>query len=369
MIFLIVSCGGGGGGGGTVLTTITSFEASATTITEGSSVNLTAVFQNGSASINNNVGAVSSNVAKSVTPTSTTTYILKVTNSLGASITSSVTVTVLPAPLITSFTTASATIAAGSSVDLTAVFANGTASINNSVGVVSSNVAKSVTPASTTTYTLTVTNTVGTSVTSAVTVTVLPAFNIFPPGFFGGSYSHNLSFTGSDTDPSAHTATLLEVSGTETMFNTLSVKTIDETLLITNVGGGGGPVGSLSQQYWTTDLDNLKYVGYEVLGDGSSATATSNSVMPITTYIGDSGTMGSYERSNGTTFSITWQLVDGLNGNAKYITTTVSKHSSDALPYTATVTNLINQAGTISSQEIVIIYHWDADRTLTLTSL
>jgi len=76
------------------------------------------------------------------------------------------------APSITSFVTASDTITVGNSVNLTAVFANGTASINNSVGTVTSNVAKSVSPTSTTTYTLTVTNTAGTAVTSAVTVTV-----------------------------------------------------------------------------------------------------------------------------------------------------------------------------------------------------
>ena len=83
-----------------------------------------------------------------------------------------------PAPSITSFVTASATITAGDSVNLTAVFADGTASINNSVGSVTSNVAKSVSPTSTTTYTLTVTNTVGTAVTSTVTVTIDGSFSI-----------------------------------------------------------------------------------------------------------------------------------------------------------------------------------------------
>ena len=291
MIILVISCGGGGGG--TVLTTITSFEASPTTIKEGESVNLTAVFQNGSASINNNVGAVSSNVAKSVTPTTTTTYTLKVTNSLGAFITSS------------------------------------------------------------------------------VTVTVLPGFNIFPPGFFGGSYSNNtVSFTGSDTDLNAHTATLLEESGDDATVNLLSVKTIEETLLITNVGGGGSTNGGLlSKQYWTTDLNDLKYVGYEVPGDSSFAIAISNSVMPIVAFIDDSGTMGSYERSDGSTFTITWQLVADNGENAKYTTTTVSDDGVNGpLTYTAKVSSVINQAGIISSQEVVVVYHSDFDRTLTLTS-
>lgn len=138
--------------------------------------------------------------------------------------------------------------------------------------------------------------------------------------------------------------------------------------MITNVTGGG-TFGGFSQQYWTTELGNLKYVGYEIPGDGSFAIATSNSIMPITTYIGDSGTMGSYERSDGSTYTITWQLVADTGANAKYITTTVSKDSVGGLDYTATVTSFINQAGTISKQIIVIVYHNELpERTLILTS-
>ena len=268
---------------------------------------------------------------------------------------------------ISSFEASATTIVKGSSVNLTAVFTNGTASINNDVGAVSSNVAKTVTPDVTTTYILKVTNYLGASITSSVTVTVLSTYNIFPPNFFGVYNNGTVNFTGSDTDDANHTATLLEESGTDKITDVQTFKTIDETLLITNVTGGNTTTGQLSHQYWTNDVNNLKYVGYEIPGDGSSAIADSNSVMPITADIGDSGTMGSYLRSNGSTFTITWQLVADTGVNAKYITTTVSK-VADSLDYTATVTSTINQAGKIFSQEIVIIYHWDSDRTLTLTS-
>lgn len=78
----------------------------------------------------------------------------------------------IAAPVITSFNSSSKIINAGRSVNLTAVFANGTGSIDNGVGNVTSGIPVAVTPASTTTYTLTVTNTAGTSVTLSVTVTV-----------------------------------------------------------------------------------------------------------------------------------------------------------------------------------------------------
>ena len=78
-------------------------------------------------------------------------------------------------PSITNFVTSSKTITIGSSVNLTATFANGTASIDNGVGTVTSNAAKSVSPSSTTTYTLTVTHLDSTAVSAAVTVTVTSA--------------------------------------------------------------------------------------------------------------------------------------------------------------------------------------------------
>ena len=154
---------------------ITSFVSAAGTITAGQAVDLTAVFADGTASIDNGVGAVSSNTPTSVSPTATTTYTLTATNAAGTAVTSAVTVTVVPAPEITSFVSAAGTITAGQAVDLTAVFADGTASIDNGVGAVTSNTPTSVSPTATTTYTLTATNAIGTAVTSAVTVTVVPA--------------------------------------------------------------------------------------------------------------------------------------------------------------------------------------------------
>ena len=158
---------------------IVSFVAAAETITAGDAAALTAVFDFGFATVDNGVGAVTSDTPTSVTPTATTTYTLTTSNSASRRVTKSVTVTVVPAPEITSFVSAAGTITAGQAVDLTAVFAaifaDGTASIDNGVGAVSSNTPTSVSPAATTTYTLTATNAAGTAVTSAVTVTVVPA--------------------------------------------------------------------------------------------------------------------------------------------------------------------------------------------------
>ncbi len=76
---------------------ITSFGASVTTITDGTSSILNAVFTGGTGSVDNSVGAITSGMGVTVTPTATTTYKLTVTNSAGASVTATTTVTVVPA--------------------------------------------------------------------------------------------------------------------------------------------------------------------------------------------------------------------------------------------------------------------------------
>jgi hypothetical protein len=77
------------------------------------------------------------------------------------------------APAINSFTASVSPIPAGTATSLTAVFTNGTGSVNQSVGTVTSGMpVPTGNLSATTTYTLTVTNSAGISVTQQVTVTV-----------------------------------------------------------------------------------------------------------------------------------------------------------------------------------------------------
>ena len=108
-------------------------------------------------------------------PATPGTYTITATSSDDTSKTAATTVTVVAAPAISSFSAAQSTLTAGASTTLTAVFANGTGAVNNSVGTVTTATAKTVTPASTTTYTLTVTNAAGSTAVATCTVTVVPA--------------------------------------------------------------------------------------------------------------------------------------------------------------------------------------------------
>jgi hypothetical protein len=80
-----------------------------------------------------------------------------------------------PGPAITSFTAAPSTLTTGTAATLTAVFANGTGSVDNGVGALVSGIPKSTGALeASTTFTLTVSGE-GASLTRTVTVTVVPA--------------------------------------------------------------------------------------------------------------------------------------------------------------------------------------------------
>lgn len=159
--------------------TCTSLTTSAIYVTNGGTVTLTPTFSNGTGSINS-YGAVTSGVGAVVTPPSnfTTTYILTVTNAAGSICNNTtVNVTAVAAPSISSFITLAAIVTDGSTTQIQGTFANGTGSVSPSPGAVTSTTYYVVTPPSdtTTTYTLTVTNLATTAVTATLTIQAVAA--------------------------------------------------------------------------------------------------------------------------------------------------------------------------------------------------
>jgi hypothetical protein len=192
------------------------------------------VFANGTGVITPGNLAVTSGTAVNVSPATTSTYTLTVTNSAGTPITQTVTVTVVPAPTITNFVANSATITIGGSSSLTAVFANGTGVITPGNLGVTSGTGVSVSPAATTTYTLTVTPPTGTAITQTVTVTVVPAptitsFVANPATIAGGASSSLTAVFANGTgvitpgNLAATSGTAVSVSPTVTTIYTLTV--------------------------------------------------------------------------------------------------------------------------------------------------
>jgi len=179
LAFLLTGgCGdsGNGGGGPAPAPTITSFTAAKSPVTAGTGTTVTAVFTGGTGVVSNGVGPITSGAPVSTGNLGTsTTFLLTVTNTAGATTTSTLTVNVVPAPEISSFSASENPVTTGRSTWLNYTFAGGTGSIDQSIGSVTSGRTTEVAPTSATTYTLTVTNAAGTAVTRAVTVGVAGA--------------------------------------------------------------------------------------------------------------------------------------------------------------------------------------------------
>jgi hypothetical protein len=162
--------------------TINAFSAGAASVVHGQSTTLSwNVSGATSLSISGGVGTVSgASGSVSVTPTASTTYVLTATNASG-SVTASAAITVVVAPVITSFTAAPASISSGQSTALDWQVSGATSlSINNGVGTVSGSTGSTIaSPSASTTYTLTATNAAGTSTATASVV-------VGPPVAAGG---------------------------------------------------------------------------------------------------------------------------------------------------------------------------------------
>jgi hypothetical protein len=238
---------------------ITSFRANSTSITAGNSTKLMPIFSNGAGKIGTTLygdqvsTSVISGTSVDISPTTTTSYYLTVTNSVGTKSSTSTSVTVYPAPVATSLTVGSQVIEWGSSTTITPVFSEGNGVINatpgSSFGKVVSGVQYPISPKTNTRYSLTVSNAIGSSASKEASIQVLNAF----------------SEGGPDVDRIAHTATLLQngkvliVGGLSRNNNTtqeLSNILLGSAILYDPSSGGYSSTGSLTtpRAYHTATL-------------------------------------------------------------------------------------------------------------------
>ncbi len=184
---------------------ITSLKASSTSITSGNSTKLMPIFSNGAGKIGTTLygdqvsTSVTSGIPVDISPTTTTSYYLTVTNSVGTKSSTSTSVTVYPAPVATSLTVGSQTIEWGSSTTITPVFTEGKGQINlDPIGSAIYNLVSGVqyptSPKTNTRYSLRVSNAIGSYAYKEAAIQVLNAF----------------SEGGLNVDRINHTATLLQ---------------------------------------------------------------------------------------------------------------------------------------------------------------
>lgn len=190
-------------------------------------------------------------------------------------------------------------------------------------------------------------------------------FRLFPSEFLTEGYSESYTLTGSDTEGGTQTGTFnIETRAQTTYLNAPAIPT-DGTLNITNTETGAF-IASVGAEYYSIDLNDLHYLGFSSTTFGTVTASATTTAIPLTAKIGEFGTVGTYIDSAGDKEVISWQLIDGGNGKAKFVSTNTEFDQFDTLALTTETSYLIDENGNRYSVEFRAFYY-DINVTLTLS--
>lgn len=115
---------------------------------------------------------------------------------------------------------------------------------------------------------------------------------------------------------------------------------------------------------YSLDPSDRRLMGYD--GDSQSVTVTGLTAIPETARIGDSGPVGVYTDSDGSTFDLEWWLEDGFNGRALLVLKSTGRTASGVLDNTTETRYLIEPDGTRIWMELES-YNTTVDLRVTLS--
>jgi hypothetical protein len=314
--------------------------SSSISITAGQSTTL-AWSTSGAASVSiDNYGAgLGASGSTSVSPGSTTTYTLRVTNGAGQQVAYSATVYVYPVPSgsITVGGSSSTSITAGQSTTL-AWSTSGAASVsidNYGAGLGASG-STSVSPGSTTTYTLRVTNGAGQQVAYSATVYVYPAasvsISVTSNITAGGSATLSWSSTNASYVDIANYGSHLAASGSVIIY---PASTTTYTATAYNPAGSPSASSSRTVNVWAAPSISSFTANPTTVNSGQSSTlypvfnapGGGGSISPVVGAVSSGGAYGTGSLSSTTTFTLTATNGAGASTSAS---TTVTVSSGPA---------------------------------------
>jgi hypothetical protein len=152
--------------------------------------------------------------------------------------------------------------------------------------------------------------------------TTSATFMFFADGIFESGYSASAYFTGSDTAGGQYTAIMNAKTGDSTTFNGEQAIPIEGNIEIVNTDTKA-LIKLSTTEYYSDKPTNRRVLGSINNTNGLTMLATSANVLPKVVKIGDSGTVGSYVASNGSSFTEDWEISDAGNGLAKMETTSI----------------------------------------------
>ncbi len=250
-----------------------------------------------------------------------------------------------PNPIITSLSVGSSTIISGASTSITPIFEQGTATIDNAIGTVTSGTSYTISPSVTTTYNLTVTNSVGKTVSQSITV-----------------YVNSISLTSQPIGATVNTND----------FNSMSVSAIGTGVITYQWYDANGILnGYVSSTYRSNAAGNFYVIATSTL-NGTTTSVTSNSATVTHNNIsitsqptnGMFGTGGAFEVSITASGSgtLSYQWYRGSNAISGANSRTYSATIEDA--YHVEVTSTLNGvSNTLRSNGIYV-----TENKVTITS-
>lgn len=196
----------------------------------------------------------------------------------------------------------------------------------------------------------------GTKESSDVNLKILKGF-VYGTAPAGSQMSFNL--TGSDTLGNVWNGSWSVVSDGTTIFEN---KNVTKTTAIFAFTSPSVRTSTSSDYYLASNGAFYKSVDSEGI---FSVPSTQNSPIPDNANVGDSGSLGEETSSDGTSSSSTWKLENDLNGNYKFIVSTVNKNAYNVVEGQSEVTLYLDSNGNPYKYKDILEYS-DINVTITL---
>ena len=261
---------------------IAAFGATATNLTEGNGTTLSYSFEGGLGTLSpGNIQLSAGTGTLPVTPSVSTTYTLTVSNAANTSVQAEASITLAPAPAITSFTALPARVFAGGSAMVTGLFTGGAGSVDPTVGALTNGVAASTGPITAETpFTLTVSNGVGGVVTAQTSVN-LKALSLFAGCPNGGGA---LNGTGANARFNSPRGVAVDSAGNAYVADLWNqcIRKISPAGVVTTLAGTPGDSGNTDGQGSAARFNQPCSVAMDAAGNLYVADSGNNTIRLIT---------------------------------------------------------------------------------------
>lgn len=137
---------------------------------------------------------------------------------------------------------------------------------------------------------------------------------------------------------------------TSTPTGTQTINVFVQNVSLTNTSTGASSSGTSTWYYYQTG--NLYKI---VLDDGTVSIPTSQTLLPASAKVGDSGNDMVLSSSDGTTESSTWRIDPGINGDGKFVYSFTSRDNLNVVTFTSEDSYTIKPDGSISAFATKII--------------